>query len=149
MPRLRKLLALSSAERRTLLRSLVVLVWVRWTVGTRGLAPVEARIVRVIAARKRYGARAVGCGEAEVTRLLLVAQRAMPWRTTCLHLAAALRLLLAERGIASDLRFGVRNERGTFNAHAWLECDGRVLVGGSDVYQQYAPFPAASERKRA
>src|SRR5262245_37303465 len=140
MRRLRKLLALSPAERQTLLRSLVVLAWVRWTVGRRGLAPVEARIARVIAAKRGHEWGTVGCGEAEVTRILLVARRGLPGRSTCLHLAAALRLLLAERGIASDLRFGVRNEGGTFTAHAWLECDGRVLVGGRDVYQRYAPF---------
>jgi hypothetical protein len=136
------LIALSPAERRVLLRSLAALAWVRWTMATRGLAPVEERVERVIVATRGHAAaRAVGCGEAEVTRLLLVARRALPGRTTCLHLAAALRLLLAERGIASDLRFGVRNERGTFTAHAWLEREGRVLIGGTDVYEQYAPFP--------
>jgi hypothetical protein len=110
---------------------------------------VEARAGRVIAAkRKRACAPTSGCGDSDVTRLLLVAQRALPWRSTCLHLAASLRILLAERGIMSDLRFGVRNERGTFTAHAWLECAGRVLVGGKDVYERYAVFPLASGSER-
>jgi hypothetical protein len=150
MRRLRKLLALSPAERQTLLRSLLVLAWVRWIVGRRGLAPIEARIARVIAAKRGHEwVRGVGRGETEVTRLLLVAQRGLPGRSTCLHLAVALKLLLAERGITSELRFGVRNDGGTFTAHAWLEREGRVLVGGSDVCQQYAPFPLVDERKRA
>jgi len=150
MRRLRSFLALNPVEKRVLLRSLVVLAWVRWTVKTRGLAAVETRILRVIAAKKGNAcAGAVGCGETEVTRLLLAAQRGLPGRSTCLHLAVALRLLLAERGIVSELRFGVRNERGTFTAHAWLECAGRVLIGGTDAHERYAAFPLARGRKRA
>jgi len=143
-------LALNPEEKRVLLRSLVVLAWVRWVMATRGLAAAEARIARVSAA-KRVSERvpANGCGAAEVTRLLLAAQRALPWQSTCLHQAVALRILLAERGIASDLRFGARNERGTFTAHAWLECAGRVLIGGTDVHERYAAFPVARGRKRA
>src|SRR5215472_16309132 len=101
MSRLRKLLALNPAEKRVLLRALVVLAWARWTVTTRGLAAVEARIARVIAAMTANEcAPADGCGEAEVTRLLQAAHRVLPLRITCLHLAAALKLLLAERGIS-------------------------------------------------
>jgi hypothetical protein len=150
MRQLRRFLALNPVEKRVLLRALVVLAWVRYTVPTRGLGAVEARIARVIAAnRGRRYVGTVGCGEHEVTRLLLAAQRTLPWRNTCLHLAAALRLLLAERGIGSELRFGVRNQRGTFTAHAWLECAGRVLVGGTDVYERYAAFRLAKRSERA
>src|SRR5262245_2651735 len=117
MRRLRRFLALNPVEKRVLLHSLVVLAWVRWTLKTRWLAAASARLVRVMAAKKGEAcAGATGCRETEVARLLLAAQRALPGRSTCLDLAAALRLLLAERGIASALRFGVRNERGTFTA---------------------------------
>ena len=146
MRRLRRFLALSPAQKRVLLRSLVVLAWVRWTMATRGLAAVEARTMRVMAVAEGHEcAGSVMRGEAEVARLLPVAQCVLPGRSTCLHLAAALRLLLAERRIASDLRFGVRNERGKFTAHAWLECAGRVLIGGADVYERYAVFQVIKE----
>jgi len=132
---------LNPAEKRVLVRSLVVLAWVRWTMARRGFAAVEARVLRVIAAMKEIeNTPADALEPREVTRLMLAAQRTLPWRNTCLHLAAALRLILAERGIASALRFGARNERGTFTAHAWLECGGCVLVGGTDVHARYAAF---------
>jgi hypothetical protein len=142
------LLALNPVEKRVLLRSLVLLAWVRYTVATRGLAAVEARVARAIVTKGREGVRAIGCAEPDAVRLLLAAQRALPWRSSCLHLAAALRLVLAERGIVSELRFGVRNERGSFAAHAWLECAGRVLIGGTDVYERYAAFPLAKRSER-
>jgi hypothetical protein len=146
MRRLRKLLALSPADKRLLLRALVVLAWVRWTVATRGLASVEARAGHAVA--RTGGHESAGSGrrgelqEAQrVARLLHAAHGALPGRSTCLHLAVALRLLLAEQQIASNLRFGARKERGKLTAHAWLECSGRVVIGGNDVYDTYAVFP--------
>jgi hypothetical protein len=146
MRRLGRFLALSPAEKGVLLHSLIVLAWVRWTVTTRGLAAVEARARRVMAVtggQESAGAgRRVETAEArDVARLLHAAQRALPGGSTCLHLAGALKLLLAERGIASDLRIGARKDLGKLTAHAWLECAGRVLIGGTDVYERYAVFP--------
>jgi len=47
--------------------------------------------------------------------------------------------MLRRRGIVSRLRFGVRLEDGVFAAHAWLECDGRV-VGPAHVPQAFTPL---------
>ncbi len=46
---------------------------------------------------------------------------------TCLPRAFALRKMLAQRGIPSALRIGVRKEAATIAAHAWVEVDGRAL----------------------
>lgn len=41
-------------------------------------------------------------------------------------------ILLSRRGVVSDLRIGVaKNERGRLEAHAWVECRGRIVVGDS------------------
>jgi hypothetical protein len=51
--------------------------------------------------------------------------------TRCLEWALALRGMLAEARVTSELRIGVRAERqGAFEAHAWIECDGRTLSWG-------------------
>jgi hypothetical protein len=68
--------------------------------------------------------------EARVTWAIQAIGRRVGPLTTCLGMAMAARLLLARRGIASDVRFGVgRDADSTFRAHAWLECRGRVVVG--------------------
>jgi hypothetical protein len=70
-----------------------------------------------------------------------VAGRLVPG-TTCLVRALAAQALLARRGHASQLRLGVARGSGrAFEAHAWLEQDGRVLVGGP-LDGRYVPFPA-------
>lgn len=78
---------------------------------------------------------------AEARRLAALVERAnrryaIP-RADCLPLSLALRWLLARRGIASDLRVGVRTITGRFESHAWLECDGVVLNDTADVGRLY------------
>ena len=72
----------------------------------------------------RYEARAAWAVGAVARRLLR--------RRPCLTQALVLRLLLQRRGFPpATLQIGVRRGRdGAFDAHAWLERDGRVLIGG-------------------
>jgi hypothetical protein len=61
---------------------------------------------------------------------------------TCLAQALALRRLLARHGRVSVLNLGVRNPPGgRLQAHAWLEADGRVILGdpGGVEYQRLHP----------
>jgi hypothetical protein len=59
--------------------------------------------------------------------------------TACLPWALALRGLLLQAGIASELRIGVAPAAGqAIKAHAWIECDGHIFswdepVGGYSV----------------
>lgn len=62
--------------------------------------------------------------------VVTVSQRLFPDRP-CLVQALAARWLLARRGIASDLHIGVLKSNGALEAHAWLERNGQVLVGGA------------------
>jgi hypothetical protein len=44
-----------------------------------------------------------------------------------------LRALLAREGIYSDLAIGVaRGDKSGIAAHAWLEIDGTVIIGGEE-----------------
>jgi hypothetical protein len=57
-------------------------------------------------------------------------------RASCLTQAAAAQLLLERYGYPSELHIGVaRNGEGgqTFDAHAWLESNGTVVIGESEV----------------
>ena len=79
---------------------------------------------------------------ADVTLAVTRASRFIP-RATCLTQALATRILLARRGIASVVRYGAaRGADGKFLAHAWVESEGRVVIGGVTSPNRYAPFPA-------
>jgi hypothetical protein len=42
--------------------------------------------------------------------------------------------MLGRRGRPAAVRFGVQREGGgSIEAHAWLECEGEVLVGGEGL----------------
>ena len=72
-----------------------------------------------------------------------VAGRYVP-AATCLTLALATRLLLRQHSHDSELRIGVaRSASGTFEAHAWVEFEGRVIIGGSaEAVQRFTILPS-------
>jgi len=52
---------------------------------------------------------------------------------TCLTQALTLQALLSREGIHSDLRIGVaRDDASGIIAHAWVEIDGAVIIGGQE-----------------
>ena len=58
-----------------------------------------------------------------------VARRVAPPRS-CLAQALTAQVMLGARGRAATIRFGAKREGAApLDAHAWLECDGAVLVG--------------------
>jgi len=60
-------------------------------------------------------------------------------RSTCLVRAMAAHDLLTRNGYASTLHIGVANSKETgFEAHAWVEYNGAILVGRTDT--QYTPL---------
>ncbi|MEZ4728989.1 MAG: lasso peptide biosynthesis B2 protein [Caldilineaceae bacterium] len=75
------------------------------------------------------------------TRLLLqLAIRYAPHRGNCLSRSLTLWWLLQRQGIDSDLRIGVRQLYGLFQAHAWIEYAGQPLNESPQVRHRYATF---------
>ena len=71
----------------------------------------------------------------------VVGRRLLPERP-CLTQALVLQYLLLRRGDNSaQLHIGVANrEEGEFRAHAWVERDGDVLIGGAESPEEYERF---------
>jgi hypothetical protein len=105
---------------------------------------------RVLAAAPRRRRAYAGVSPERMAWLVRAAARRVP-DASCLTRALAARWLLAEHALESTLHFGHRrDERGAFAAHAWLEHDGRVLVGGEEDLDRYHPFDApAADAGRA
>lgn len=76
-------------------------------------------------ARIRRGTR---CPMRDVTRAITTVSRHIGGRT-CLAEAAVAYTMLRRRGHDPRLRIGVRRAASALEAHAWVECDGMVVIG--------------------
>ena len=66
---------------------------------------------------------------------------------TCLVRALVAQSMLRHAGQSAQVRLGVSFQReDRFQAHAWLEQDGRILLGADDGPSPYVPLPPASVR---
>jgi hypothetical protein len=63
----------------------------------------------------------------------------------CLTQAIAARWLLGRAGFPAELKLGARRDAGQFLAHAWLEIDGRVVLGGAASPTTYTALRSVSE----
>jgi hypothetical protein len=57
------------------------------------------------------------------------------------------KVLLGRQGYQASLRIGVgRSETGAFEAHAWVERNGTVMIGGpKSLLKRYTSLPALDE----
>lgn len=97
---------------------------------------------RAAMARWVPGPGRVGAPDLEVTRvarLVGMASRHGVCSANCLRLALVAWWLLARRGIATELKLGVRKDHSGFAAHAWVERGGVIVLGGSDARERYVP----------
>lgn len=97
-------------------------------------------------------------GVAKVTRdqihwAMAHASRLVPG-ATCLPQALAAEALLTRGGLPAELQIGVmKTEAGKLTAHAWVESDGRIVVGdlpgGLDAYTRLPTLPRVWPESRA
>jgi hypothetical protein len=74
----------------------------------------------------------------EICRAVDVAVRFIPC-ATCLVKAHVASAMLNRFGYASEIKIGVSKQSSDLSAHAWLECDGRIVMGNSA--SQFVEFP--------
>lgn len=56
------------------------------------------------------------------------------FHATCLVQALATQVLLARAGMSSILHIGVtKGQHAPIEAHAWVESEGRIIIGGSET----------------
>jgi len=59
-------------------------------------------------------------------------------RCTCFVRALAAQILFRREGVQTELRVGIaKDSSGRLKGHAWLEKDGRVLIGETEDLSQY------------
>jgi hypothetical protein len=77
---------------------------------------------------------------------VVLASRYLPGRHTCLAQALATQVLLARCGCESNLRIGVaKGAAGRLQAHAWVESQGRVVIGAGQLARYQLLLPGGGE----
>jgi len=134
--KLRTYCRLSRRERRLAMKSMLLVALVRlglWLIPFR-------TIQRVCAYFGRPGGSGSAAGTREIVWAVRLASRYVP-RSTCLVQALAAQILLGRHGHAGQVHIGVAlDEKLGFRAHAWVESEGEVLIGGSEELDGYAPM---------
>jgi len=102
-------------------------------------------------ARHRAAAQRIApAPQARVAWAIETVGRRLPTVSTCLVRALAAELLLDGRCGPRRLCIGVRRSRpGILESHAWLECDGRIVVGGDSAaaYVRFMTFDTTVSMK--
>lgn len=139
---LRKFLRLSAADRSLLVHSFLL-------IGTARLAlwVLPFNVVRRLMARRARGSSTRHATTERIGWAISAAKRFVP-KGNCLPQALAAESLLVRDGHPVEFRIGVvKTGQGGLEAHAWVESDGRLVVGdltqGLDTYTPLPPLPSA------
>jgi len=122
----------------------MALVLRRW-----GLRRVQQRLAREVGSGVPRTGQGTELDRARrIAWVVEAAARRGPWPANCLQRSVTLWWFLARRGIASDLRIGVRRRPGATSGgeldfHAWVEHDGAVLNDSPTIRRRFATFDRA------
>ncbi|MBK6972771.1 MAG: lasso peptide biosynthesis B2 protein [Sterolibacteriaceae bacterium] len=130
MDRIRKFLRLPSGEQWQVCKATLLLLSVRFL-----LRVLPFPTVRPFLAKACRGSK--GLPQFSAKKLawsVATAGRFVPGGKHCLSQAITLQIFLTRRSYDSRVCFGVQRHPGApFMAHAWVEHDGEVLIGGENL----------------
>jgi hypothetical protein len=144
MKRLRKFLSLTPSDRLLLINALLLLGAIR--LGLK-LLPLQTlrRLLARIAQPIRTLQQAEKASVDKVAWAVMVASHYIPG-ARCLAQGLATQVLLERRGYPTLLRIGFTRARGgQMSAHAWVESEGRVAIGGTGSMAHYIVLPIQGE----
>ena len=143
----RKFVRLPARDRAVLTRTIVTLGAARLATWIMPFATGR----RLLVGKRRASKPSVT--QDQITWAMAQAQRVVP-RATCLPQALAAESLLTRGGLPADLQIGVmKTPEGKLLAHAWVESDGRIVVGalpgGLGAYTRLPTLPRDWPEPRA
>jgi len=144
MRKLARLASLPGQERRLLVSALVLVAATRAALPLVPFRRLQALAQRASTPRAGVGASRAGPSPERVAWAVGVAARYVP-DATCLAQALALQRLLSRYGHRAELRIGVAKEDGDLKAHAWLEREGKILIGAAGA-SEFTALAATGER---
>ena len=134
--RWRRWRTLSGAERRVFCQASLLLPGCRFALWWVSFQRLQSLISRLRPCARQRGAIAA----TSVAAMVSSAAALSPLDYSCLHRSLALCWLLARRGVAGQLRIGVRQDENGFTAHAWVEIDGVPINDVPEVRARFTAF---------
>jgi hypothetical protein len=92
------------------------------------------------AQRAKNGRKYSATSANRIVQLESAAARNLFFKTNCLEQSLALWPLLCRYGFLAELKIGARKHAEQFEAHAWVELDGRALNNEADEHREFIPF---------
>ena len=139
--RLRRFSALERPARSLFLRATILLPLVALSLRWRGFRATQATLQRsLLNDNQEREAALVSKSAAMIAHMVNAADRHGLVHPSCLAKSLTLWWLLGRQGIPSHLRIGIRKEKETFEAHAWVERDGTALNEPDEPHHHYAAF---------
>ena len=144
MGRVSKFLNLPAVDRRLLVKAMLW-VWIfriiLWLLPFRVVRRLLARFADKFGASQTRGSIFLD----RVVWAVTVASRYTP-AATCLTQALATKILLTRNGYHAIVRIGVaRSEAGKFQAHAWVESNGCIVIGDAQELFRYTRLISMEE----
>lgn len=131
--RIRKFLSLSAREKLLLMRAASQLLWV-----SAALRLLPFSIVKRSCERLREHAASDPVSISQVAYAVNAATNFIPG-SACLSRALVCQRMLGNIGVRTQLKIGVmKKAKGMLDAHAWLEYEGMVIMGGSSELSMYS-----------
>ncbi|MBI4014062.1 MAG: lasso peptide biosynthesis B2 protein [Candidatus Rokubacteria bacterium] len=131
--RLRRLRELPRAERLLLVRAWSLFLLAELALRVLSFDRLLAFLRSAAPDRRDHPAAGRPIPAARLAWLVEVAGRYAVVPPTCLKSALVLAWLLRRQGVGTTLRLGVARRGGELLAHAWLEHEGRVILGLPDA----------------
>jgi hypothetical protein len=139
----RRFRALNPGDRLLVQEAAIVLFLVWAGLAALGFSALRRLLDRY--ARTRVPRDRAAVGPDRIGWAVIAVARRSPVPMTCLRQALAADAMLRRRGLASELRLGVQRRSDAsilLQSHAWVECEGRVVVGGIEQLADYSVLAA-------
>jgi hypothetical protein len=140
--RLARFFHLSFSDQRLLMRAALAVVSAKLAIRTLRLPTARAAVTRL----EHVGTIRSTGAPARVDRIVWAVEtagRTIPGMKNCLVQAVAAEAMLIRAGHPCELRIGAaKNGPNQLIAHAWLESEGRVLIGDFEL-DRYTPLIAS------
>ena|SRR4030042_2053805 len=131
MRRIRKFFNLSSSEQRLLIKAWILLGLIRLGLELFPFSTLRKLLNRL---KSIIGGFEKEFSEEQLVWSVTVVSRYIP-KATCLAQALTSQCLLQQAGHQACLHIGVTEDDGCLKAHAWVESQGRILMGGFDLHR--------------
>ncbi len=136
--RLAKFFRLSFSDQRLLMRAALAVVSAKLAIRSLRLPAARAAVTHL----ERLGWIVTPARADRIVWAVEAAGRAIPGMKNCLVQAVAAEAMLLRAGHPCQFRIGAaKNGPDELIAHAWLESEGRVLIGDFEL-DRYTPFVA-------